>query len=35
LEGTKFLIDRNGTVVQRFAPTDKPADIDAAVTALL
>ncbi|MCX7035409.1 MAG: glutathione peroxidase [Proteobacteria bacterium] len=32
---TKFLIDRNGAVVQRFAPTDKPTDIDAAVAALL
>ncbi len=25
---TKFLIDKNGTPVKRFAPTDKPADLE-------
>jgi glutathione peroxidase len=32
---TKFLVDRNGHVVARFAPKDAPADIDADVAALL
>ena len=32
---TKFLVDRNGSVVKRYAPTDKPEDLDAAVAALL
>lgn len=32
---TKFLIDRQGQVVRRFAPNDKPADLESAVEALL
>ena len=32
---TKFLVDRDGRVVTRFAPKDKPEDIDAAIAALL
>ncbi len=32
---TKFLIDRQGKVVRRFAPTDKPASIEGAIEALL
>jgi len=32
---TKFLVDRHGSVVKRYAPTDTPADLDAAVAALL
>jgi len=32
---TKFLIDRAGQVVNRFAPTDTPAKIDADIGALL
>ena len=32
---TKFLVDREGNVVERFAPTDKPEDIDSKVAALL
>ena len=32
---TKFLVDRDGNVVGRFAPTDKPADIESKVEALL
>ena len=32
---TKFLVDRNGNVVERFAPTDKPEKIDSKVAALL
>lgn len=32
---TKFLIDRDGTVVKRFAPNDAPADIESEITALL
>ncbi|AYV48092.1 glutathione peroxidase [Caulobacter flavus] len=32
---TKFLIDRDGQVVERFAPTTKPEDLQAAVEALL
>jgi glutathione peroxidase len=32
---TKFLVDRSGQVVQRYAPRDTPEKIDAAVSALL
>lgn len=32
---TKFLVDREGKVVKRFAPTDKPEDIDSSVAELL
>ncbi len=32
---TKFLIDRAGKAVRRYAPTDKPASIDADIAALL
>ena len=32
---TKFLVDREGNVVDRFAPTTEPKDIDAKVAALL
>ena len=32
---TKFLVDRNGNIVKRFAPTDKPEDIDGEVAAVL
>lgn len=32
---TKFLIDRNGQVIERFAPTTKPEDLQANVEALL
>jgi glutathione peroxidase len=32
---TKFLIDRQGKVVRRYAPTDKPADIEGDIIALL
>ena len=32
---TKFLVDRDGNVVARFAPTKVPADIEAKITALL
>jgi glutathione peroxidase len=32
---TKFLIDRKGHVVARYAPTTKPKDIEAAVEKLL
>jgi len=32
---TKFLIDRSGKVVGRYAPTDKPAKIEADIAALL
>ncbi|MBM0103850.1 glutathione peroxidase [Steroidobacter sp. S1-65] len=32
---TKFLIDRHGQVVERFAPTTKPEDLKAKVEALL
>ncbi|PXA73393.1 glutathione peroxidase [Caulobacter sp. D4A] len=32
---TKFLIDRDGNVVERFAPTTKPEELQAAVEALL
>ena len=32
---TKFLIDRDGTVVARFAPTDKPESLKPAIEAVL
>jgi glutathione peroxidase len=32
---TKFLVNRQGEVVKRYAPTDKPESIDAEVAALL
>jgi len=32
---TKFLIGRDGKVVKRFAPTDKPASLERAIEALL
>jgi glutathione peroxidase len=32
---TKFLIDKNGNVVRRYAPTDKPASIEKDVAALV
>lgn len=32
---TKFLIDRQGRVVKRYAPTDKPEDLRDAIAALL
>ena len=32
---TKFLVDREGNVVERFEPTDKPSDIVGKITALL
>lgn len=32
---TKFLIDREGNVVKRFAPNDAPADIESEIAALL
>ena len=32
---TKFLVDRQGNVVDRFAPTDTPEKITAKVKALL
>lgn len=32
---TKFLVDRNGKVVARYAPVTPPAKIDAAIAALL
>jgi glutathione peroxidase len=32
---TKFLVGRDGTVVRRFAPTDKPADLREEIAALL
>ncbi len=32
---TKFLVDREGNVVDRFAPTTKPADLRAKIEALL
>lgn len=32
---TKFLVDRNGQVVKRFAPNDKPEDLRADIEALL
>jgi len=32
---TKFLVDRDGNVVERFAPTDTPASIEKKIKALL
>jgi len=32
---TKFLVDKNGNVVKRYAPTDKPEDIEKDVAAVL
>ena len=32
---TKFLVDRNGKVVRRYAPTDKPESIEADIARLL
>lgn len=32
---TKFLVDKNGRVVDRFAPTDTPESLDAKIAALL
>jgi glutathione peroxidase len=32
---TKFLVDKNGQVVERFAPTDKPEGLEEKITALL
>ena len=32
---TKFLVDRNGNVVDRFAPTTTPADIEKEIEMLL
>ncbi len=32
---TKFLVDKNGNVIERFAPTTKPEDIEAKIKALL
>ena len=32
---TKFLVNRAGEPVKRYAPTDKPEDLDAAIAALL
>ena len=32
---TKFLVDREGNVVKRFAPTDTPASIESDIVALL
>ncbi len=32
---TKFLVDRQGTVVRRFAPNDKPEDLDAVIAAAM
>jgi glutathione peroxidase len=32
---TKFLVDRQGNVVKRFAPKDKPEEISADIEALL
>ena len=32
---TKFLIDKNGNVIERFAPTVKPEDIDEKISAVL
>jgi glutathione peroxidase len=32
---TKFLVDRDGKVVKRYAPNDKPEDIEADIVALL
>ncbi len=32
---TKFLVDKNGKVVKRYAPSDKPSEIDADIQKLL
>ena len=32
---TKFLVDRSGTVVERFAPTTEPKALEGAIEALL
>lgn len=32
---TKFLVNREGTVVRRFAPTDPPENLDGAIASLL
>jgi glutathione peroxidase len=32
---TKFLVGRDGTVLQRYAPTDKPESLDGAIAAAL
>jgi glutathione peroxidase len=32
---TKFLIDRDGLVVERFAPTDEPSSMTPAIERLL
>ena len=32
---TKFLVDRKGKVVERFAPTDSPESIEKKIVALL
>jgi glutathione peroxidase len=32
---TKFLIDKQGDVIKRFAPTDKPEDIKESIITLL
>ncbi|WP_394525455.1 glutathione peroxidase [Lacrimispora sp. JR3] len=32
---TKFLVDRNGTVLKRYAPTDKPEKLEKEILALL
>ena len=32
---TKFLIEKNGNVIERFAPTVKPEDIDEKISAVL
>ena len=32
---TKFLIDKNGNVLERFAPTVKPEDIDEKISAII
>lgn len=32
---TKFLVDKNGNVVDRFAPTTKPEDLDAKIKEIL
>ena len=32
---TKFLVDREGNVVKRYAPTSKPMDFEADIAALI